>query len=542
MKQRGGMEFTDPIVAEQLLLEMEEKEEQLRLAAEFGQTLLERTEELQEEKEAMEREKMAAMAEAEEQEYRVRELQANLNLLTEEATEKDAAREAAVDELEAEKTRRDEVVAERVSEATEKVAAAQATAETVASQARSNQSATEAKLTEIRQNIVDYFGDRAMTKEGELTHMPELGMYEKDGPCLKGKMFETAVAERIKEAKAELDIQHRSRAAELKERLENKLAEDTAVVVAERDRAQEDAANEQRDAEGKSKMIRRVGEKMAAVQGEKDNLLQGKVALELEVADNEAKIARLESELAQLRSAAPQNTDEIEMMTNEKGVLEAEKQQLSEQLLETQEKIAALEQENITLQAHLSHGYSTFGKWDDERVAEETRLRDQLQAHGKEIAGLEAQRLLEVTELREQRQAHGKKIARLEAQLRREEMIRNAAVVKEYPVEFKSKSRIGSDSYYKGTISIAGSDLNHDLRITETEKKDAARDWKPKTKTYEKRKITIKSPTDTSGYQIKINVGGGGVGDHHTMYFEFTEGNSQEFVTLAADSGYEFTR
>ena len=43
----GGMEFTDPHVAEQLLAEMEEKEQQLALAAEFGTTLLARTEELQ---------------------------------------------------------------------------------------------------------------------------------------------------------------------------------------------------------------------------------------------------------------------------------------------------------------------------------------------------------------------------------------------------------------------------------------------------------------------------------------------------------------
>ena len=37
------MEFTDPHVAEQLLQEMEEKEQQLALAAEFGTTLLART-------------------------------------------------------------------------------------------------------------------------------------------------------------------------------------------------------------------------------------------------------------------------------------------------------------------------------------------------------------------------------------------------------------------------------------------------------------------------------------------------------------------
>ena len=59
------MEFTQPKVAEQLLEEMEEKEEQLLVAAEFGNALLERTEALQEENEAMEREREAAVSAAE---------------------------------------------------------------------------------------------------------------------------------------------------------------------------------------------------------------------------------------------------------------------------------------------------------------------------------------------------------------------------------------------------------------------------------------------------------------------------------------------
>ena len=79
------MELDDPEMAQMLLEEMEEKEEQLRLAAEFGQTLLERTEELQEENEEMEREKEAAVAAAEEHEYRTQELEANLGRLADEA-------------------------------------------------------------------------------------------------------------------------------------------------------------------------------------------------------------------------------------------------------------------------------------------------------------------------------------------------------------------------------------------------------------------------------------------------------------------------
>ena len=98
--QRGGMDFDDPEMAEALLEEMEEKEEQLRLAAEFGQTLLQRTEELQVENEAMEREKEAAVAEAEEHGYRARELQDNLDRLAEEAASKDAALDEARAEVE----------------------------------------------------------------------------------------------------------------------------------------------------------------------------------------------------------------------------------------------------------------------------------------------------------------------------------------------------------------------------------------------------------------------------------------------------------
>ena len=73
--KEGKLDFTDPDMAEALLEEMEEKEAQLQLAAEFGQRLMEKNEELQEENEAMGREKEAALVKAEEAEQRVRELE-----------------------------------------------------------------------------------------------------------------------------------------------------------------------------------------------------------------------------------------------------------------------------------------------------------------------------------------------------------------------------------------------------------------------------------------------------------------------------------
>ena len=79
--QKGGMDFDDPEMTEALLEEMEEKEEQLRMAAEFGHTLLEKTEELQEENEALEREKDAATDAAKEAKYRAKELQEELETL-----------------------------------------------------------------------------------------------------------------------------------------------------------------------------------------------------------------------------------------------------------------------------------------------------------------------------------------------------------------------------------------------------------------------------------------------------------------------------
>ena len=96
----AAMEFTDPHVAEQLLAEMEEKEQQLALAAEFGTTLLARTEELLAERNDLEREREAAVLASEEHEYRARELASNVERLAEEAAEKDHALETARLELE----------------------------------------------------------------------------------------------------------------------------------------------------------------------------------------------------------------------------------------------------------------------------------------------------------------------------------------------------------------------------------------------------------------------------------------------------------
>lgn len=78
------MEFTDPKVAAQLLEDLEEKEEQLALAAQFSAGLLQRTEELAVEKDEAVAEKDAAVAAEEEAVWRATELRDMLNLLSEE--------------------------------------------------------------------------------------------------------------------------------------------------------------------------------------------------------------------------------------------------------------------------------------------------------------------------------------------------------------------------------------------------------------------------------------------------------------------------
>jgi hypothetical protein len=71
-----GLGF-DADATEQMMEELEMKEEELRIAAEFGQTLLERTEELQTANETMEREKEALAALAQEHEHRLQALADN---------------------------------------------------------------------------------------------------------------------------------------------------------------------------------------------------------------------------------------------------------------------------------------------------------------------------------------------------------------------------------------------------------------------------------------------------------------------------------
>jgi hypothetical protein len=85
--------------AQQLLEEMEQKEEQLRLAAEFGQNLLEKNQAMQDEKADREAQLAAAIAALEDNEYRIRELSTNSDRLGDEARERDSQLREARDLL-----------------------------------------------------------------------------------------------------------------------------------------------------------------------------------------------------------------------------------------------------------------------------------------------------------------------------------------------------------------------------------------------------------------------------------------------------------
>ena len=87
------MEFTDPKVAGQLLEDLEEKEEQLALAAEFSAGLLARTEELAVENEAIQSEAEAAKALAAESQAALEA--SRLELLAKEAEMEERLREIA---------------------------------------------------------------------------------------------------------------------------------------------------------------------------------------------------------------------------------------------------------------------------------------------------------------------------------------------------------------------------------------------------------------------------------------------------------------
>ena len=155
--QRGGMEFTDPDVVEQLLEELEEKEEQLRLAAEFGQTLLEKTEELHEEKETLERE-------AEEAKSLARELQGFLDRLSKGNAERDATLEAERAEVE----RKEAAIEEKLramSGMGEKMEAAKAQADAEVAEAKA-QADARVKLLEGKVATIE-------KKEGETALLVE---------------------------------------------------------------------------------------------------------------------------------------------------------------------------------------------------------------------------------------------------------------------------------------------------------------------------------------------------------------------------------
>ena len=94
-----GSDLDDDTI--EMMQELEEKENQLRLAAEFGQSLLERTEELQEQNVATEREKEELQTALQEHEFRIQELSDNAAMLSEESAAKDAQLAATQAELDA---------------------------------------------------------------------------------------------------------------------------------------------------------------------------------------------------------------------------------------------------------------------------------------------------------------------------------------------------------------------------------------------------------------------------------------------------------
>jgi|EP01046_Picozoa_sp_COSAG06_P027921 ParB family chromosome partitioning protein len=202
------MDFDDPEMAEALLEEMEEKEEQLRLAAEFGQTLLERTEELQEENEAMEREKEAAVAEAEEHEYRARELQDNLDRLAEEAASKDAA----LDEARAEVERKEAEMEEKLKAMEgndEELAAAQEQAKAEVAKAKADAAAEVKKLEEQSAAIKAQEEEMARARKEEEAKRIEAQEHRKEAEAkLKKKEEEMAKAEESrKEMEQKMEVE-----------------------------------------------------------------------------------------------------------------------------------------------------------------------------------------------------------------------------------------------------------------------------------------------------------------------------------------------
>jgi hypothetical protein len=202
--QRGGMEFTDQNVVEQLLKELEENEEQLRLAAEFGQTLLEKTEELHEEKETLERE-------AEEAKYRARELQGFLDRLSEENAERDATLEAERAEVE----RKEAAIEEKLramSGMGEKMEAAKAQADAEVAEAKA-QADARVKLLEGKVATIE-------KKEGETALLVE----EERAQRLEAQKAKKSAEELLVRAKSRFEGElHRAlaEAATVKEMADN---------------------------------------------------------------------------------------------------------------------------------------------------------------------------------------------------------------------------------------------------------------------------------------------------------------------------------
>jgi hypothetical protein len=203
---------------------MEEKEEQLLHAAEFGQALLQRTEELQEENETIARA-------AEEHEYRAKELKRNLDQLAEEAAEKESAlerarlslalREQEVEErmqslegTEAEK-------AAQVVEAQEEAEAAKADAAQQIAQLKAQATEIQAREAEMREAREEEERQRVAVQkkqreaEEQLAKQKELQQRQSDTMRQAARQLE---AERAQKKQIETQLTEERKAAE--ERLE----------------------------------------------------------------------------------------------------------------------------------------------------------------------------------------------------------------------------------------------------------------------------------------------------------------------------------
>lgn len=206
----GGGEFSalfdnwdDPEAHEALIEEMEEKEEQLQVAAKVGQTLLEKAEELQEENERLEREAEEAeyralelQEENERLEYRALELQDDLDRLVEAREEEmdtavsNARAEGEKSGYEAEKIRNEEILKEILDSVNQLG---------LVTEGDSYSSVTNTEYIEST------LKNMAGVIEGKIKQQIELGTAEVKKSLMEAEMGQALLDERIEELQKEVE-------------------------------------------------------------------------------------------------------------------------------------------------------------------------------------------------------------------------------------------------------------------------------------------------------------------------------------------------